>query len=375
MKEYTLNKIENKRILGRNAYKAQDKALTLFWGGAALEINVKAREVYACISTDYADHEQWLTVEINGAPISRFMLNKEKTWYCLARNLNPQKENLISIIKDVQPMSEDSVHSLVINALGLDEAGEFVPVVPRKYSIEFIGDSITAGEGLCGASEEQDWISLWMRASGTYARLLARQMNADWNTMGKCGWGIICGWDGNLENKIPPHYENVCSVMKDEKSLALGSQQKWDFNGGRGSDFVVINLGTNDESGMSIIESKGALREPQGPQEPQGVRDEIISSVKSFLSVIRSHNPSAKIIWVWGMLGLETVPALVQKGVDNYKATSGDKAVYTLELESLTKLEIKDEEKGSRGHPGAKTHLAAASKLFEFIKSLTSVSF
>ena len=75
------------------------------------------------------------------------------------------------------------------------------------------------------------------------------------------------------------------------------------------------------------------------------------------------------------MLGLETVPALVQKGVDNYKAISGDKSVYTLELESLEDLEKLPEEKGSRGHPGVKTHQHAASKLFEFIKSLTSVSF
>ena len=365
MKEFTLNKIENKRILGRNVYKAQDEALTLFWGGAALEINVKAREVYACISTDYIDHEQWLTVEINGAPVSRFMLNKEKTWYCLARNLNPQKENLISIIKDVQPMSEDFKHSLVIHALGLDEAGEFVPVVPRKYSIEFIGDSITAGEGLCGAPEEQDWISLWMRASGTYARLLARKMNADWNTMGKCGWGIICGWDGNLESAIPPHYENVCSVMKDEKSLAMGAQQKWDFYGGKGSDYVIINLGTNDDGGLRVLKEKGDT----------GREEELTAAVTDFLKIVRKHNPSAKIIWVWGMLGLETVPVLVQKGVDNYKAISGDKSVYTLELESLEDLEKLPEEKGSRGHPGVKTHQHAASKLFEFIKSLTSVSF
>ena len=360
MKEYSLNQIEGKRILGRNAYKMDDEELTLFWGGAALEINVKAREVYACFSSDYADHEQWLTVEINGAPVSRFMLNKEKTWYCLARNMNPEKENLISIIKDVQPMNEDSVHWLLIHSVGLDDDGEFCQPKPRECKMEFIGDSITAGEGLCGAPEELDWISLWMRASGTYARLLARKMNADWSTMGKCGWGILCGWDGNLESAIPPHYENVCSVMKDEKSLALGAQQKWDFYSGKGSDYVIINLGTNDDGGLRVLKEKGDT----------GCQEELTKAVTGFLKVVRKNNPSAKIIWVWGMLGLETVPALVQKGVDNYKVTSGDKSVYTLELESLEKLEISDEGKGSRGHPGAKTHMAAAEKLYEFISSL-----
>ena len=147
MKEYKLNQIAHKRILGRNAYKNDDESLTLFWGGAALEVNIKAREIWACISTTYDNLEHWLAVEVNGAPVSRFMLNKEKTWYCLARNMNPEKENLITIIKDTQPMNDDSTHSLVIHALGLDEAGEFVLVKPRSCSIEFIGDSLTAGEG------------------------------------------------------------------------------------------------------------------------------------------------------------------------------------------------------------------------------------
>ncbi|MBO4628355.1 MAG: hypothetical protein J5687_00240, partial [Treponema sp.] len=268
MKQFTINQINYKRILGRNAFLteqgAQKQELALFWGGAALEVNIKAREIWACISTTYDNLEQWLAVEVNGAPLSRFMLNKEKTWYCLARNMNPGKENLISIIKDTQALNEDPTHSLVIHALGLDEKGEFVPLVTRKYSIEFIGDSITAGEGTVGAPDEMDWICQWMSASKTYAIQTAKLMNADWNTMGKSGWGICWAWDGNRDCKIPPHYEQVCSVLKDENSVGLGSLQKWDFNGGRGSDFVVINLGTNDESGMN---SEAALRQAQGPED------------------------------------------------------------------------------------------------------------
>ena len=371
MKQFAINQINYKRILGRNAFLneqgAQKQELALFWGGAALEVNIKAREIWACISTTYNNLEQWLAVEVNGAPLSRFMLNKEKTWYCLARNMNPEKENLISIIKDTQALNEDPTHSLVIHALGLDEEGEFVPLVPRKYSIEFIGDSITAGEGTVGAADEMDWISQWMSASKTYAIQTAKLMNADWNTMGKSGWGICWAWDGNRECKIPPHYEQVCSVLKDENSVALGSLHKWDFNGGSGADFVVINLGTNDESGMKVIGSDAALREPQ---EPQTLQQEIISSVQQFLTVIRTHNPNAKILWCWGMLPLQTVPALIQKGVDEYKTATSDQNVYTLELESLFELEKTPQEKGSRGHPGAKTHQAAASKIVEFISKL-----
>ena len=353
-----MNQIAHKRILGRNAYKNTDEQLALFWGGAALEVNIKAREIWACISTTFDNLEHWLAVEVNGVQVSRFMLNKEKTWYCLARNMNPEKENLISIIKDTQPMSENSTHSLVIHALGLDEAGEFCPVAPRSCTIEFIGDSITAGEGTVGAPEEMDWICQWMSASKTYAIQTAKLMTADWNTRGKSGWGLCWAWDGNRDCKIPPHYEQVCSVLKDANSVSLGSQEKWDFNGGRGSDYVVINLGTNDDTGMPVV-----------AEHVEAPREEIISAVKSFLTTIRSHNPNAKILWCWGMLKLQTVPALIQKGVEEYKAVTGDKNVCTLELESLFDLEKTPQEKGSRGHPGYKTHQHAAIKIASSLRA------
>ena len=358
MKQLKINQIEYKRILGRNSFDGSKGELALFWGGAALEVNVKAREVWACISSAYGNLEIWLTVEINGAQISRFMLEKDKKWYCLARNLNPEKENLITVIKDTQPFGEDSTHSLVIHEIGLDDGGDFVPVKERSHSIEFIGDSLTAGEGTRGSVDEMDWIPVWMSASTTYAVRLAKKLNADWNTMGKSGWGICWGWDFNQDSKMPPHYEKVCSVLNDADSVALGAQEPWTFNAGKGSDYVVINLGTNDESGMRAAE------------DGTGLPEKVTSAVKDFLAVIRSHNPRAKILWTWGLLPLQTVPALIQKGVHDYKAESGDENVFTLELDSADVIEKLPEEKGSRGHPGEKAHEAAAKKIAGFLSKL-----
>ena len=117
MKEFNISKIEYKRILGRNVYKQGDEGLTLFWGGAAFEINVRGREVYACLSAAYEGMESWVTVEINGVSVSRFVVDKEKRNYCLARNLNPEKENLITIIRDTQPLNEDCKSALFVNSI------------------------------------------------------------------------------------------------------------------------------------------------------------------------------------------------------------------------------------------------------------------
>ena len=52
MKEYKINEMKNIRLLGRNG-KTQDGAAVLFWAAAAIEVNVKASEVWAHISADY----------------------------------------------------------------------------------------------------------------------------------------------------------------------------------------------------------------------------------------------------------------------------------------------------------------------------------
>ena len=362
MKNYPINQVKNMRLLGRNVNGGicKDGAVRLFWAASALEVNVKAREVWAEISCNYDVHEIWLAVEVNGFQITRFMAPKKPTWICLTRNLNPEKENLISIIKDTQPMPGDSLHSLRITGLRLDDGGEFCALKPRACKIEFIGDSITSGEGLAGKPDEMEWITQWFCASKSYAVQLAKKMNADWSTISQCGWGLCWGWDGDVTSSIPMYYEQVCGVLNGEQQQAMGSCDAFSYEGG--ADYVILNLGTNDNSGFkSQDDGKGA----------DGVAGKaIIAEAKRFLGEIRRYNPKAKIIWTWGMMPIDIVPALIQKGLKEYIKESGDKNVYALELEGMNKLEKSDEDKGSRGHPGPLTHKKAAERIFDFIKSL-----
>lgn len=362
MKNYPINQVKNIRLLGRNVDGGicKDGAVRLFWAGATLEIAVKARELWAEISCNYDVHEIWLAIEVNGSQISRFMAPKRPTWVCLARNLNPEKENLVSIIKDTQPMAGDNLHELKITGLRLDDAGQFCEPKPHACKIEFIGDSITSGEGLAGSPDEMEWITQWFCASKTYAAQLAKKMNADWSTISQCGWGLCWGWDGDVTSSIPMYYQQVCGVLSGEQQQAMGSCDVVPYN--KGFDYVILNLGTNDNSGFkSQDDGKGTA----------GVAGKaIVAEVKRFLGEIRRYNASAKIIWTWGMIPIDIVPALIQQGIKEYIQESGDTHVYPLELDGMDKLEKSDEDKGSRGHPGPVTHKKAAEKLYEFIKKL-----
>ena len=375
MTSYKISDIENKIILGRCAPDKKDKPLVLFWAASGLELKVKSSDVYILISSNYNKYEPWISIYINSRPISRFMIEKgEPQWICIAKNMNKDNENTITIYKDTQPMPDDNLHSLFIHEVKLSKDGIFCSPNKKQMKIEFIGDSLTSGEGLAGGPDDWDWIPQVFVGSLTYAAQTARKLDADFSVVSQCGWGICWGWDGNRNSKIPPFYEQICGVSRSDYQKSIGSQDSYDFKGG--ADYVIINLGTNDN---------GAFYQPPWKEDEFGdkyklnLNDDgtvgekesniIINSVKDFLKVIRKNNQKAIIIWCWGMVKLQLVPPLILYGVEEYMYESGDKKVYTLELEPMDEIEKTEEEKGSRGHPGFKTHKIAAEKICDFIKN------
>lgn len=357
MKTFTVAEINEKRILGRNTF-TDDKALSLFWAASALEVNVKSAEVWAFISCDYNGLTPWVSVSINGYPVSRFIPSKEGQWYCVAQNLNPEVEHLVTIMKDTQPMPGDEKNALFIHQLKLSDSGTFCELKPRKYNIEVIGDSISTGEGLNGNPDEMDWISMWMSAHKTYAVQFAKAMDGNLSVISQCGWGLKWAYDGNFNNNIPDYYNEVCSLYTDDFHKKLGACDKWDFSKTK-NDFVIINLGTNDNSGLSVLEDK------------DGAKKLFVQTVESFLGTVRKSNPSAQIIWMYGMLKLDQIPALLEKGISNYKNSSGDTKVHLLEVAAMEDVEQIPEDKGSRGHPGPKTHRLAAESLLNLAKRIS----
>lgn len=374
MKTSKINQIENKRILGRTVSGSECESLPLFWGASALELNVKAKEVWALISGNWTTHEPWVAVEVNGYQTNRFIASKEASWVCIARNLNAEKENLISIIKDTQAMAGDGEHVLFIHEIGLSDEGEFCSLSDRELNIEFIGDSITSGEGLAGNPDEMDWIAQWMCASKTYARQTAKALNANMSAVSQCGWGICWGWDGNIHSNMPEHYNNVCSLLNSDYQKKLGTCNSYDFS--VKNDFVVLNLGTNDNGAFF----QPAWKDENGVEYLRKVDENNIVSAEdsklikegviAFLKNIRQKNPDAKIVWTWGMIKLQVLPSILSDAISEYKKETQDSNVYSLELPAMEDVEKTAEDKGSRGHPGPKTHKLAAEKLIAFLQSL-----
>lgn len=361
---YTPGEVKNFHILGRSPL-LQDGSLVMFWTASGIEMRTAACEIRAELEADYSTLEPWVSVWVNGAFVARFMLEKGRHSYCLFRTLETAAPYTIRLLKESQAMSGDDDHSLILrsvtakSALAKDDV--FLPTEEKKMNIEFVGDSLTTGEGLAGAPGEMDWIPAWMSVRGGYALATADMMRADFHLLSQSGWGVVTAWDNDRGGAMPACYEAVCGLANGAKNEALGSKKPWDFSSWK-ADVVIVNLGTNDSG---AYRSNPAKRQADGTMWKLTDLNQLRQGVTDFLRKIRKNNPAARIIWAYGMCSFDQGD-VIQAGFDDYVRESGDKAASFVRLEPQS-LETEDE-RGSRQHPGPVTHLRAARKLCEEIR-------
>ncbi len=352
------------RVFGRCG-KSSD-GLALFWSASGVEFAVKGSACFINLESDYNNFEQWIAVMINGYVISRQMLPKGKSRICLFRSMNPEETKLVRIIKEVQAMGDDEKAMLVLESVECE--GTLEPVPSKDLRIEFIGDSITSGEGAVGAKKDMDWISMFFSPAFHYATRVAESLNADYRVISQSGWGTVCGWDNNIFSTLPSVYEKVCGPLKGERNLSFGSGEANDFNSWQ-PDYVVVNLGTNDcgalDQPLFVNPADGKSfklsKSEDGSRLEEASKEIFETGVYSFLKMLRKNNPKAEIIWVYGMLGL-FMTKYIKEAMEKYSSDTGDTNVTFLEL-----TDTNDDTVGSRFHPGQKSHKNAADIITGYI--------
>ena len=242
MEKVSLQALPAVRPLGRHTFTGG--ALNLFYTASGFECSFTGSELHLCLRAGASAHEPWISVLLNGAWIARFPVAAGESEICLFRGLTPGVARHVRVLKDVQAMPDEPDHFLQITALGVRD-GEFLPLPAPAYRLEFIGDSITSGEGAIGAKQEEDWVSAFFSAVPHYARLTAEALGAEWRIISQSGWGLLSGWDNDPRHCVMDYYEQVCGVAAGAHNAALGAQQPYDFAAWP-ADAVIINLGTND---------------------------------------------------------------------------------------------------------------------------------
>ena len=208
------------------------------------------------------------------------------------------------------------------------DGGEFLPLPDFDMRLEFVGDSLTTGEGIVGAREETDWISALVSGSQTWSRIASSRLNAVSCAVSQSGWGVCSGWDGDLTHIVPAWYEKTVPLRK------------------RDVDAVIVNLGTNDTAAIQ----SGFI----------SVQDFERAALK-FAQTLRCCHPGAKLVWAYGMLGDFLRPQLEQ-------ILSRLDDAYYLPLPPMTEETI-----GSRQHPGPLCHQAAAQVTVDFLNKIHKI--
>ncbi|WP_206109976.1 SGNH/GDSL hydrolase family protein [Paenibacillus albicereus] len=342
--------------------------LALFWTGSGIELVVTGAELWLEVEASLGRYEPWFSMLVNGAPVSRQMAQEGRRWVPVFRGMNPHTAKRVRFVKESQAMSSDPDCALLLHGLRTD--GELLPVPERARRIEFVGDSITSGEGAIGARSEEDWIPMWFSARDNYAWLTAEALDADCRILSQSGWGVLSGWDNDPRSRMPAVYEQACGLLGGERNEALGARETHDF-GSWQPDAVVVNLGTNDG---------GAFRSPEwicretGDRFKQRLADDgsfhaddlgaFEAAAERFLGRVRACNPQAWIVWAYGMLGLEMMPSIC-RAVDAHAKRTGDRRVAVFQLPAMTART-----QGARQHPGTEAHRQAAEALAEHLRGL-----
>lgn len=219
--------------------------------------------------------------------------------------------------------------------------GSFLtPPAEKDLLIEVVGDSITAGHGVLNNFNVN--APLYEDATRGWAYLTAQNLDADWSIVAQSGITAIdgIGWGGagavNMQDVYPyqRYYSNKTTMH--------------DFANSREPDVIVLALGTNDcwtwsgEGGVTLTEAQK------------------VSGFKQMLSHLRERNPSAKILWVYGMMTSAANTQLLQ-AVSEMGGAAND--YYTVELPT--------DRKGGRGHPSLAIQSTYAEKVSDLIEKIT----
>ena len=379
MHEEKIQEIENVRLTGR--FDRTKGPFYMDWSGSSVEFRLKGAFAQIELYADNRGREQWFVFEIDGKPSARFRLTDGTAWYTILDSHSPDRQPDLSnavrhirVIKDTQASYSEEGGSA--SSLRLRYDGELLPLPARK-KIEFIGDSITSGEGALSPAMNEigsdvaidEWCSFYYAWNG----FTARALDADWQVISQGGWGVKCGWDNNIFTNIPSIYDQVCGIIRPPFTGARGADSTYDFS--FDPDVVIINLGTNDNSGFKqpawkhpVTGELHKLRRTGGnPDVPDYAfyNEEdvavITDAAVAFVRNVAEKNPRARILWVFGMMGQTLWPAL-EKARDILRSGGLDR------FDTLLLPDTPRSEWGANEHPLSVAHERAAGIIAEHIR-------
>ena len=306
------------------------RPLALDWTGTGLECFFRGTDLWAELEAPALSPIMWMIVLADGAPVARFPVEPGIRFYPLVLGMEPQNARVVTLMKETQCMPDDPEATVLLHSLRMKGELEDLPVHDLK--IEFVGDSLTSGEGSLAPRGNDEWISMWFSARGNYSWIACSELNAERRILSQSGWGVCWDWEHNPDHTLTAHYEEICGVLQGPAADARGCTKPYDFSVWQ-PDIVCIRLGTNDNNGMNMKNSA------------EQDRDTLVRGSLGLLRLVRKNNPAAKIVWI--LPSSDCRPDLPAEAV-RLARKEGMTGLYTFTLP-----DYHEEDMGARFHPNA----------------------
>ena len=331
------------RLLGR--MDPAQSPVALDWTGSGLECAFHGTDLWAELEAPAFSPVMWMIVLADGAPVTRFPVEPGIRFYPLILGMEPQNTRTITLMKETQCMPDSPEATVLLHSLRMNGTLEELPV--RDLRIEFVGDSLTSGEGALAPRGNDEWITPWFSARGNYSWVACNELNAERRILSQSGWGVCWDWEHNPEHTLTAHYEEIAGVLRGPAAEKRGCTKPYDFSAWR-PDVVCIRLGTNDNNGMNV---RNSLEED---------RNRFVQGALGLLRRVRKNNPDAAVVWI--LPASDCRPELPAEAVRLAREEGMDR-LYTFALP-----DYHEEDTGARFHPNAEWNRKAGLLLAAFLR-------
>lgn len=291
------------------------------------------------------------------------MACRPKTGYFMAQidnaepfkvSFNTERDSVVTIATAL-PRGEHSVR-LAYAIEGLFRQPEFrgfildrgcqlvdAPALPQR-KIEFIGNSITCGYGVESTNPTDPFEDETENHTLTYAAIVSDSLNAQHTSISRSGIGVYRNYNGKKEGDPITMGTHFPYMLFDRHT------EQWDFTRYQ-PQLVCINLGTNDFSTNNYD------------------ADRYEQAYRSFLTLVRSKYPNAKIVLLAGPMLLEKEHniqrAILDRICKDFRK-KGDKQIFRFDFSRQTgELGY-----GASYHPSLLQHQRMAQELLPYLKEL-----
>ena len=332
------------RLLGRMDLSRTPVALD--WTGSGLECAFRGSDLWAELEAPAFSPIMWMIVLADGKPVARFPAEPGIRFYPLVLGMEPANTRIITLMKETQCMPDSPEATVLLHSLRMK--GELEELPEHRLRIEFIGDSLTSGEGSLAPCNNDEWITMWFSARGNYSWEACSILDAERRVLSQSGWGVCWDWEHNPEHTLSAHYEEIAGVLQGPEAEKRGCTKPYDFSSWP-ADVVCIRLLTNDHGGMNAQNSFSRDR------------DTVVAGALAFLKTVRKNNPAAKIVWI--LPATDCHPELAQEAVEKARA-EGMENLFTCALPDYGR----EEDLGARWHPNAEYNRRAGRILADFLR-------